>query len=29
MSEGVKCIVMDGNWTCGVDHFVVYTDVEL
>lgn len=29
MSEGVECIVMDGNWTCGGDHFVVYTDVEL
>lgn len=29
MGEGVNCIVMDGNWTCGGDHCVAYTDVEL
>lgn len=24
MGEGVNCMVMGGNWTCGSDHFVVY-----
>ena len=27
--EGVNYTVIYGNWTCGGDHFVVYTDVKL
>ena len=29
MVKGVNCMVMNGKWTCGGDHFVVYTDVKL
>ena len=25
----VNCMVMDDNYTCGGDHFVVYTDIKL
>lgn len=27
--KGVNRMVMDGNWSCGGDHSVVYTDVKL
>ena len=27
--KGINCMVMDGNQTCGGDHFVVYTGVKL
>ena len=29
MSEGVSCMVMDGNKACGEDHFVAYIDLEI
>lgn len=29
MSEGVSCMVMDGNQACGDDHFVAYIDLEI
>ena len=27
--KGVKCMVMDGNYTCGGDHSVIFGDVDL
>ena len=27
--KGVNYIVMDGNWICDGDHFIVYIHVEL
>ena len=29
MSEGASCMMKDGNWNFGGDHFAVYTNIKL